>query len=241
AENGILTFAYDQRGFGEDEKAGTWAKKEASRHDVLAVLGLIRKKFPGKPVFLMGESMGGAVALFALAGSEAADGLILIAPAVWGKRPVNVVYVPALWLTAHLMPGKKFSGKNLNLEPSDNTQALIALSRDPFIIKKTRIDAIYGLTRVMLRGMKSASEIQVPTFLLYGEKDDMVPDKMSRKLWKNLPGELKTRKVYNTGYHLLLRDCMAGLVWQDVLGFIFEKIETRIKIEKTSNNLCKEN
>ena len=239
AENGIMTFAYDQRGFGEDEKAGYWAKKEALKHDALAVLALIEKKYPDQPVFLMGESMGGAVALYSMAGSEAADGLILIAPAVWGKRPVNVVYIPALWLTAHIMPGKKFSGKNLKLVASDNVDALIAMSKDPLMIKKTRIDAIYGLTRVMLRGMKSASEIQVPTYLLYGELDDMVPAKMSRRLWDKLPVDLRNREIYGEGFHLLLRDCSAGEVWQDILKFVTLQVGQQISFAGNSMaSLC---
>lgn len=229
AENGVLTIAYDQRGFGEDEKAGYWAKKEALRHDVLAILGLIRARYPDKPVFLMGESMGGAVALYSLAGSKAADGLILIAPAVWGKRAVNIVYVPALWLTAHIMPGKKFSGRNLDLVATDNIDALIAMSRDPNIIKKTRVDAIYGLSMMMMHAMKSAPEIMVPTYLLYGEKDEMVPAKMSRKLWQKLPASLKTRTIYDNGFHLLLRDCEAGEAWQDILGFVAEHSGNQIK------------
>lgn len=239
AENGVLVLAYDQRGFGEDENAGYWAKKEALKHDVLAVLGLIREKYPGKQVFLLGESMGGAVALYALAGSEAADGLILIAPAVWGRTPLNFIYQPTLWLTAHIMPGKKFTGKNLDLVPSDNIDALMAMSRDPYIIKKTRIDAIYGLTRMMIRGMKSAPDIRVPTYLLYGENDEMVPAKMSRRLWNKLPADLKTRTIFNNGYHLLLRDCDAGAVWQDVLGFVANQAGFQIKIDENSTaSLC---
>lgn len=243
AENGILVLAYDQRGFGEDEKAGYWAERKALRSDLLAVLGLVRAKFPETPLFVMGESMGGALALYALAGrDQAADGLILVAPAVWGKRAVNIVYVPALWLTAHIMPGKKFSGRTLKLVPTDNIDALITMSQDPYIIKKTRIDAIYGLARLMKQGMKAAPEIKLPTFLIYGEKDDMVPAKMSRRLWDRLPAGLKTLHIYNNGYHLLLRDCAAGEVWRDVLGFVANQAGLQIRVDENStSSLCQEN
>ncbi|MHA1544379.1 MAG: lysophospholipase [Alphaproteobacteria bacterium] len=240
AKNGIMVLAYDQRGFGEEEKAGYWAERKALRSDLLAVLGLVRAKFHETPLFVMGESMGGALALYALAGSEAADGLILVAPAVWGKRAINIVYVPALWLTAHIMPGKKFSGKTLKLVPTDNIEALIAMSQDPYIIKKTRIDAIYGLARLMKQGMKAAPEIKVPTFLIYGEKDDMVSAKMSRRLWAKLPAGLKTQNIYNNGYHLLLRDCAAGEVWWDVLNFIALGAGFQIKPTPLEGSICEE-
>jgi len=238
ADNGVLVLAYDQRGFGQDQKAGYWAKKEVLKSDLETVLTLARSSYPDLPLFVLGESMGGAVALYTLAGREdAADGLILVAPAVWGWRPVNILYKPALWLTAHIMPGKKFTGKNLKLEPSDNIDALIALSEDPNVIKKTRLDAILGLARMMKHGMKAAPEIRLPTFLVYGDRDDLVPAKMSRKLWGKLPEGLKVRKTYDRGYHLLLRDCQATLVWNDILLFIGEKAGRDPELDG-SVNLC---
>ena len=239
SRNGVLVLAYDQRGFGEDARAGYWAKKEALKSDLEAILALARDSYPGVPLFVLGESMGGAVALYTLAGKkEAADGLILVAPAVWGWRPVNIIYKPALWLTAHLMPGKKFSGKNLGLEPTDNSDVLEAMSEDPYIIKKTRIDALYGLSRIMKHGMKAAPEIEIPTFLITGDKDDRVPVKMSRRLWDKLPEGLKTRETYNSGYHLLLRDCQAEVVWRDILVFIAGTAGRKIEISGESQPVC---
>ncbi len=221
AGQGVVVLAYDQRGFGEDEKAGFWAKKEALARDLRAMIALVRAKYPDLPLFVMGESMGGAVALYTLGGDEnAADGLILVAPAVWGWRPLNIIYKPVLWLTARLMPGKKFSGRTLKREPSDNIDALIAMSKDPLVIKKTRIDAIVGLTRMMKHGMKAAPDIKIPTLQVYGEKDDMVPDKMFRRLLKRLPANQTSSRLYETGYHLLLRGCDRAEVWGDILEFI---------------------
>lgn len=221
AGQGVVVLAYDQRGFGEDEKAGFWAKKETLASDLQAMIALVRAKYPDLPLFVMGESMGGAVALYTLGGDEkAADGLILVAPAVWGWRPLNIIYKPALWLTARLMPGKKFSGRTLKREPSDNIDALIAMSKDPLVIKKTRIDAIVGLTRMMKHGMKAAPDIKIPTLQVYGEKDDMVPDKMFRRLLKRLPANQTSSRIYENGYHLLLRGCNRGEVWKDILDFM---------------------
>jgi alpha-beta hydrolase superfamily lysophospholipase len=239
SRNGVLVLAYDQRGFGEDARAGYWAKKEVLKSDLEAILDLARERYPGVPLFVLGESMGGAVALYTLAGREgAADGLILVAPAVWGWRPVNIIYKPALWLTAHIMPGKKFSGKNLRLEPTDNIDVLEAMSEDPYIIKKTRIDAIYGLSRIMKHGMKAAPEIRVPTYLVYGDKDDLVPVKMSRRLWDKLPEGMKTLKTYNYGYHMLLRDCKAAVVWRDILVFVAKTARRKIEISGVSKPVC---
>ena len=60
---------------------------------------------PGVPVFVLGESMGGAVAMTAFASDTPprADGLILVAPAVWGRQTMPFSYRLALWTTAHTL------------------------------------------------------------------------------------------------------------------------------------------
>jgi acylglycerol lipase len=58
---GITTYAYDQRGFGRTEGNGRWPGHEAMAQDVHTFIGLVRARHPGVPVYLVGESMGGAV------------------------------------------------------------------------------------------------------------------------------------------------------------------------------------
>ena len=84
AKNGIATYAMDLRGFGE--------RKIASDHngldfdgdivDVKAMLEQIHKNHPGIPVVILGESMGGAIALRVTAFyPELVSGLISSVPA----------------------------------------------------------------------------------------------------------------------------------------------------------------
>ncbi len=62
---GYATYAVDVRGFG------SWLKKEGHEtvdfdsclQDVEQALKSLHKAYPGEPVFLVGESMGGAIAL----------------------------------------------------------------------------------------------------------------------------------------------------------------------------------
>ena len=69
AARGIATFAYDQRGFGRDAERGIWHGEAAMVDDALAALRLLQRRYPGVPVYLLGESMGGAVAALT-AGSQ---------------------------------------------------------------------------------------------------------------------------------------------------------------------------
>ncbi len=224
AEDGIITYAYDQRGFGESNTPGVWPGEKALVDDLVAFIGLVRKKHPDQPLFLLGESMGAAVALLAAAGERtenAVCGVILSAPAVWGWSNLNLFYALTLGVTARIAPNWKLTGRGLDILPSDNIEMLREMARDPLVIKETRTDSIYGLVDLMDNAARAASRIRTPALILYGEKDQVVPRKPIEKLRKQLRSEHKFI-LYPEGYHLLLRDLNRKKVWRDILHFIRE-------------------
>ena len=86
AEGGVAVVAYDQRGFGGAPHKGLWPGRETLRRDAATAARLLQARFPGVPVYLLGLSMGGAVAMTALAEEpEIAAGAILVGPAVRGR------------------------------------------------------------------------------------------------------------------------------------------------------------
>ena len=80
--------------------------------DVHGAVREARRRHPGLPVFVLGESMGSAVAAVALARGDAppVDGVILSAPAVWGGEALSRSYRLALRVLAGLLPPLKVSG-----------------------------------------------------------------------------------------------------------------------------------
>src|ERR1051326_3564971 len=63
AAHGIETYAYDQRGFGRTPNVGVWAGADVMRQDLDDFVDAARAKYPGVPVYALGESMGGSVVL----------------------------------------------------------------------------------------------------------------------------------------------------------------------------------
>jgi len=59
AANRIMTYAYDQRGFGETMQRGIWPAGGILEADATVMAGLICARYPDLPLFLLGESMGG--------------------------------------------------------------------------------------------------------------------------------------------------------------------------------------
>lgn len=221
AARGIATFAYDQRGFGRDTKPGIWPGDEAMVDDALAALRLLQQRYPGVPVYLLGESMGGAVATLAAAHNPApmADGLILVAPAVWARNTMPVSYRVGLWLGAHLAPSMTLRGSNLEIWPSDNIEMLRAFSADPLVIKETRIDAVYGLVNLMDAAVVKPGDIALPTLVVYGANDQIVPAEPVGLFVAGLPPGSRVA-VYEDGYHMLLRDLEARVVIDDIAAWI---------------------
>lgn len=225
AARGVQVYAYDQRGFGASAEAGIWAGTELLTKDLADLAGLVRAANPGLPLYLVGESMGAAVILVAAAGAEAplADGLILSAPAVWAGGRYNAFAKASAWLMAHTLPWVTLSGRGLKIQASDNVEMLRALGRDPLFIKETRADALWGLTVLMEEALDAAPNVRAPTLLLYGDKDEVMPDDSFDEVQARLangPRDGPRIVRYSEGWHLLFRDLGREAVFKDTLDWM---------------------
>lgn len=227
AARDIASYAFDQRGFGEAPNRGVWPGVRAMTEDLKTISKLVRGRHPGAPLFLLGESMGAAVIMTAAAGGDTVlpetRGIILAAPAVWGRAVMPWYQTAGLWLSAHLMPGVKVTGRGFKKKASDNIEMLKALGRDPLVIKGTRIDAIYGLTGLMDAALDAARRLEFPALILYGAKDEIIPLEAAAEMRARLPpAGAPSRQIitYEDGYHMLLRDLQAETVWRDIERWI---------------------
>jgi len=226
AEQGITTYAYDQRGFGRAPNTGLWPGSKVLQRDFADCVEAVRAHHPGLPLFALGESMGGAVVLSELAepNPPPLDGVILVAPAVWSRSDMPIPYRIALWLTAHTMPWLEVSGKGLKIWPSDNIEMLRKYARDPLVQKRTRADAVLGLVNLMDEARKAPEHLTAPPpiLFLYGKKDQVIPRQPTEAVAKEL-GKRAEVHVYPKGYHMLLRDLEGPQVWKEVADWIAAK------------------
>ena len=186
--------AYDRRGFGEVPPAGA-----RFRHvdDLLAVLDVVS---PDAPIWVMGSSMGGGVALdAALKAPERVAGLVLLAPAISGDPdPDEDAYDTAtgglasaidaawtageleacnrlevrLWLDGPAGPEGRVSGPARELALEMNR---IVLANDRIVLAngESDVDGSSGLDAA-----SRVHEIALPTTVACGDLD--VPMKVRR-------------------------------------------------------------
>jgi alpha-beta hydrolase superfamily lysophospholipase len=231
AARGIATYAYDQRGFGGAPGRTLWAGSAALATDAVTAATMLRAMYPGKPIYLLGESMGGAVAILAATGATGirpapVDGVILSAPAVWTRESMQFAPRLALWAGVRMFPGWVLTGESLHILASDNIPMLIALGKDPMVIKGARVDAIYGLVDLMDRTIEAAPKLDAPLFLLYGAHDAVIPSDPVREFVAQLPPNDAARDrfaYYQNGYHMLLRDLEGPRVASDVAAWVLDR------------------
>lgn len=236
ARDGIATYAYDQRGFGAGPQPGIWPGADTLADDLYGAVRAVSVRHPDVPIYLLGESMGGAVIVAALSAppppgrpplAGEIQGAVLSAPALWGKDSMNPFYRAMLWLSSRLVPGMRVEPPaTLRITPSDNLAMLRSLGSDPRVLKRTRMDTLAGVADLMSRAEAGMQQLPgtLPLLVLYGQNEEVLPrpsvtDALAR--WDAVRHDRPVRlALYEQGYHMLLRDICARAVWQDVLAWL---------------------
>ncbi len=224
AGQGITTYAYDQRGFGRSPGRGVWGGEALMDEDLRTILALVRGRHAKAILAVVGESMGGAVAISAFASNRPpqADRVILAAPAVWGWSAQPIPSRVALRLAAHVAPTSKLvtpAWLARRIHASDNIAELRRMGQDRNMIFDTRIDTIYGLVSLMQHAREDVGRVSAPVLFLYGAKDQIIPKPAAFYAARRLKPTDRSA-YYANGYHLLTRDLERQVVWGDIESFI---------------------
>jgi alpha-beta hydrolase superfamily lysophospholipase len=224
AERGVAVYAYDARGFGRSPHRGVWGGQELMTEDLRTAVAVVRRLHPNATIAVVGDSMGAATAIatFGDEGAPEVDRLVLVAPAVWGWSTLPDHYAITLWLGAHTFPWRAVTpprGVQRRIQASDNIEMLRRIGRDRNMLFTTRIDAIYGLVNLMERASDRSANLSGDVAFLYGARDQIIPRRSAEAAARNLPADVRTA-VYENGYHMLMRDLQAEVVWADILSFI---------------------
>jgi len=220
--HGYAVYALDLRGHGKSEGERAFV---GSFDDYLRDLDLfydkVRRAEPGKPVFLFGHSMGGAIALlFALGRNPEIRGLVLSAPALKIPSDVSPLLV---WFTKRLggIAPKRPVFKLDNKLFTRDLEALAAMNSDPLIYNKPHpARTATELLRAIDRIQKTMSSLMIPIMLMHGTADKITNPDGSRRLDEAALSTDKTLKLYQGHYHDLLHDLENSDVANDLLQWL---------------------
>jgi acylglycerol lipase len=189
---GVEVASYDQRGWGGSGGPRAYVDDWSQFHDDLAErLAAARAAADGRPVAIYGHSVGGLVSLgYAVTDRPQPDAYVLGAPAVEGDVPawqrvvargLNVVAPKTLLKNA-------FGVTVLSRDPSVGERYLA----DPLAFHRTSVRFAALAFAEQRRVLGSLDRLRVPTLVVHGGDDRLVPTASSERL-ADLP--MVTRRV----------------------------------------------
>ena len=212
----ISTISFDLRGFGMNEDRGSWFPLSVHIDDVTFFVKEMRKNHPKKKIFLLGESMGGAIVASTVIKNKnlQIDGVILVAPAIWNFSEMNPIKKIFLKVISTLLPNLKLDGGDfIEVTACNNIEVLKALAKDKYFIHKPNLKSLNGIVELMDESYKYTKEFlnQLPyrTLIILPIKDEIVPRKPLTKLLNDKKDSIKdniTLAIFENNYHMILRD-----------------------------------
>ena len=181
----------------------------------------VLEKEPEKPLFLLGHSMGGAVAsLFVLLRKPGLEGLILSAPAL---EPTENVSPALIWLSGVIsrffprMPVTKVDVKALSHLP----EVIEAARKDPLSSERPAPARTgYEILRAMRRIRERSHEITLPILIMHGTDDHLTNPQGSERLFKRVSSGDKELKLYEGLYHEILNEAEKERVLEDIVRWL---------------------
>jgi len=207
AAAGYQVYSFDQAGFGTRMLAdGRWAGEDRLVADAAGAARRLAERHPGKPLFLLGESLGGAVAMLVASRHPEApvNGLILAAPAVREGIRLRYGWNVLIASAATVAPGYHLDVERAPDDPDLEPAAARRRASDPLVMQQVRMDTYWGLIQLADSASDEAGLISVPTLLLYGDRDTSVPAVGIQRLRQRL-GPHGDYQTFPQGPHLLLQ------------------------------------
>ena len=123
------------------------------------------------------------------------------------------------WTLAATLPETRWTGGGIiEIQPTDNPEALRRVMGDPRHFGDPSSRELYGLVLLMDRAAAAAPSVRIPTLTLMGAHDEVLRPSRVRQVHERIPGAAGFIH-YPDGWHWLMADLQAPRVWRDIADF----------------------
>ena len=209
SDSGFATVAPDHRGHGKTAALMGYVERlDAIVDDLFLLRELAAQRFPEVPVFLMGHSMGGLLAILHMQRYQVGiAGAILMAPAVLVPKDIPGIMVALSGFFSFLSP-------RLPVQPFFDVSKATRLPEmqeelgaDPLVYKgRIRARTGYEMLWGMRRALAGLHRITVPILVLHGGDDMRVAPEATDLVFEGVSSPDKEKHVFPEAYHELMHD-----------------------------------
>ena len=215
---GYAVYGVDQLGHGKSDGHRVYVEKF---DDYIVTsktfFDLVHEWQPGKPIFLLGHSLGGLIGvIYLLDHQKELSGAIISGPLTKVPENTSPTTIMVGKLLSVLLP--KFGLLLIEAEGvSKDPQVVQAYVSDP-LVYRGKITARVGaeLLKTMQQATEQASKIELPIIILQGSADRIVDPNGARMLYDTVSSTDKTLKIYDGFYHEVFNEPERDQVLRDV-------------------------
>lgn len=225
---GYACWAFDLRGHGESSGRRVHVDDfDDYAVDVATVLRHLRREHEDLPVFLVGHSMGGLIALrYFLDHQDAFRGAILSSPALRthpSQEPPKVLRAIA-GLLSRLMPGMLFPS-DLETEAISRDPAIVEAYRaDPLVTSKVSARWFTSIEKAMGEVRTRCGEVHQPLLIMHSGSDRLTDPKASRSWAEQAPERWVTHVEWPDLYHEMFNEPERDAVFERMEGWLAERL-----------------
>ncbi len=219
--HGYALYGFDLRGHGQSPgQRGHVMSWDEFRADVLCFVQLVREREPGKPLILLGHSMGGLIVLnFALHHPEGLSGVIASAPAL-SQTAVSPALMFLAKVLSCVLPSFSMESRLDGTAISRDPETVATYREDPLLHGRGSARLATEMSRTMAWTNAHAGDWGLPLLVLHGTHDRIVPYTVSRIFFEAVPVQDKEFVGYEGGYHEPHNDIDKDRVMQDVADWL---------------------
>jgi acylglycerol lipase len=234
AKDGIATYAIDMRGFGEskDTREHTELDFDGCLVDIKAQLEQIHKDYPDLPLIILGESMGGAIALRATAlYPSLVSGLISSVPArdrtaiTEGEAKVGVKAGVRTILGGYSKPMDNVAMAAVN-KISGKEELRSQWTNDPLMRTDFSAKEFLQFDKFMANNLAAAEMVKnTPVLFIQGTNDKLIRPSGTWKLYERLATPNRQLVLSENSEHLIFEEAQFR---PDDLSFVTTWIDKNI-------------